>query len=101
MQPLPGAGKVREYVTGSYIGQFPFALFLRIDGSDTKSRLGALETLNKAAAWLTSAQLPTISEDITAQRFELTSLPAQAAVYDDASEDYQAIFRFTFKKSIM
>lgn len=100
MQPLPGAGKVREYITGSYIGQFPFALFLRIEGNDTKSRLGALETLNKAAAWLTSAALPIISTDITAQRFELTSLPAQDAVYEDASEDYQAIFRFTFKKSI-
>lgn len=100
MQPLPGASKVREYVTGSYIGQFPFALFLRIEGADTKSRLNALETLNKAAAWLTSAALPIISADIKAQRFELTSLPAQDAVYDDASEDYQAIFRFTFKKSI-
>lgn len=100
MQPLPGASKVRTYVTGSYIGQFPFALYLRCGGDDTKSRLDAMAALNKAAAFLMSAPLPEISADIDAQRFEMTTLPAQTAVYEDRTEDYRAVFRFTFKKSL-
>lgn len=50
MQPLPGASKVRTYITGSYIGQFPFALYFRCGVDDTKNRLDAMATLNKAAA---------------------------------------------------
>lgn len=96
MQPLSGVREVRRYVNGSYIGQWPFALYLNINGKDTASRLDAMSTLSKAADWLETSQMPVIGGNITANKIEMTGLPALAAQYENGAEDYQAIFRLTF-----
>ncbi len=95
MQPLSGVKTVRKYVNGSFRGLWPFALYVRISGEDSASRLDALKILNDAAAWLESSSMPVIDNTITAEKIE-AELPSQAAQYQDGTEDYQVILRLTF-----
>lgn len=95
MQPLSGTKEVRRYVNGSFRGQWPFALYVRIDGEDTASRLDALKCLNDAACWLETSPMPEIGNNITAEKID-SELPSLAAQYENGEEDYQVILRLTF-----
>ena len=104
IQQLSSAEKKREYVNGSYIGVWSFALYIRVDGNDTASRLDAIGCLNAAAEWLMQkdatgafSNLPTIDSGRTATRIDLASTPSIAARYADGTEDYQAIMSLEYK----
>ncbi|MPN63862.1 hypothetical protein SDC9_211629 [bioreactor metagenome] len=102
MQQLSGAFKKRSYINGSYIGSWPFAVYIRISGKDTANRLDATGTLNGLHEWLTTTEnnvftnLPYLGDDKKALKIEMTSLPSIAARYDDGSEDYQAIYELEY-----
>lgn len=104
LQQLAAAEKKREYVNGSYIGVWNFALFMRVNGEDTASHLDAMACLNDAAAWLMQkdgdgsfSNLPVIDDSRTATQIVMTSTPSIAARYEDGTEDYQAILSLEYK----
>lgn len=104
IQQLSAAEKKREYVNGSYIGVWSFALYVRVSGNDTASRLDAIGCLNEAAEWLAKkdedgfySNLPVIDGSRAATKIEMVSTPSLAARYEDGTEDYQAIMSLEYK----
>lgn len=102
-QQLSGAYKKREYISGSYIGSYPFAIYIRVDGKDTATRLDATGALYGLYEWLSAKNaegdyinLPSIDDKRRATNIEMTSIPSIAARYDDGTEDYQAIFEMEY-----
>lgn len=105
MQQLSGSYKLRSYINGSYIGEYPFAVYVRIDAVDTVSKMDATGCLLGLAEWLdeknpdgTRKNLPILDGNRTAIKIELESLPSIAARYDDGTEDYQALFKMQYKQ---
>lgn len=97
-QPLSGSKVLRKYVDGSFIGSWSFAICLRVNQTDTSVKLSAYDTLEKAANWLTSGVLPTLSGSKIPLKIEQTSTPSQIAVYDDGTEDYQVLLALEYKQ---
>lgn len=104
IQPLSGTEKIRNYVNGSYIAAWRFAVYIRIPGTDTAERLDATGCLTELAAWLSEltdkgqyANLPVIDEDRTVSRIEVEATPSIAFRYEDGTEDYQTIFKLEYK----
>lgn len=103
LQPLASSQITRKYVNGSYIGQFPFAVYYRIKNSDTSDRINARKTLEKLSEWFRTknengmfANLPDLGEKNTPTEIASTSAPSMAASYDNGVEDYQAIFNLSY-----
>lgn len=98
LQQLSGAYKKRMYVDGSYIGKWPFAVYFRISGRDTASKINATGRLMGLFEWLLKTPLPDLGVNRKALKVEMTSLPSIAARYEDGMEDYQAVFELEFKQ---
>lgn len=98
MQQLSGTRILRKYINGSFTGEWPFAVYVRLAGSDTAKRLDAVAILESLNDWITTADLPDIGNNRTANGFEMTALPSIAATYEDGSTDYQAIFKLEYKQ---
>ena len=103
LQQLSGAYKKRAYIDGSYLGSYPFSVYIRVDGADTATRLDATGALYGLFNWLNEKNeegeyinLPTIDASKTATQIEMTSIPSISARYEDGSEDYQAIFELQY-----
>lgn len=96
MQQLSGTAKKVQYVNGSYIASFPFAVYVRINAVDTASKLDATGLLNELGRWLETSNLPELDENMTATKIEMTALPSLAAKYDNGVEDYQAVFELEY-----
>lgn len=103
-QPLSVVKKERKYVNGSYIGGFSFAIYVRICNNDTMHKLDARKILQSLDEWLSAKgenneyiNLPVLTDGNVAQKIEMTATPAIAARYDNGTEDYQAIFKLTYK----
>lgn len=96
MQQLSGTAKKKEYVNGSYIASFPFAVYVRVDAVDTASKLDATGILNELGKWLATNKLPYLDEDMKANKIEMTALPSLAARFENGEEDYQAIFELEY-----
>lgn len=104
LQQLSAAEKKKVYVNGSYIGVWNFAIYMRVGGKDTASRLDAIACLNDLTNWLTETdeegnfkRLPKIDEMRSATFIEATTTPSIAARYENGIEDYQAIFSLEYK----
>lgn len=104
LQQLARAVKKRAYVNGSYIGVWAFAVYVRINGTDTAGKFDAIAALEGLADWLnekntdkTFVNLPTLDNGNTAIKIEMTATPSIAASYGDGTIDYQAIFELNYK----
>lgn len=103
-QPLSGVKKEKKYVNGSYIGAFSFAIYVRTSANDTKDKLNARIILQGLDEWLSVkndngeyVNLPVLADGDIPLKIEMTATPAIAAKYDNGAEDYQAIFKFTYR----
>lgn len=104
LQQLAGAEVKRRYINRSYIGAWPFAIYVRVNAEDTAARLDAAAILNELYKWLTEKKesgeywhLPIIDPERTATQITMTSLPAIAERFENGAEDYQAIFELEYK----
>lgn len=104
LQQLASAEKVKQYVDGSYIGAWNFAVYVRVNGMDTASRLDAFAVLDELGAWLTErnsngafARLPSIDTNRIVTSIEVSNTPSIASRYEDGTEDYQIVFRLEYK----
>lgn len=107
IQQLAAAEKKRTYVNGSYIGVWTFAVYMRINGVDTSTRLNALKVLDDLYAWLSKRDdknvfinLPTIDSARSATQIIMPNTPSVAAKYEDGTEDYQAVYQLEYKYSV-
>lgn len=103
LQQLAAAEKVRTYVNGSYIGVWNFAVYVRVSGRDTKSRLSATDCLNSLSNWLSEddgngnyTNLPELGGAKSATKITIISTPSIAERYDNGVEEYQAIFQLEY-----
>ena len=97
---------VRQYVDGSYIGILAFAVYIRVNSQDTRTRLDATGVLNSLGDWLEARDedtreyknLPQYTNDTQARSIEMTATPAIATRYDIGYEDFQVIFEMQYFK---
>lgn len=106
LQQLSSAEVLRNYINGSYIGRWDFAVYIRVSGKDTASRFDAIACLDNLSAWLTEVdqlgafvRLPIIDACRQATAIRLSGSPSLAARYEDGTEAYQAIYRLEYKFS--
>lgn len=95
-QQLTGTAITRKYVSGSYTGEYPFAVAVRVDGTDTKSKFDATQTLQDLSDWIITQKPPSIGANRSASEFEVSSTPSKVAIYDDGTEDYQIIITLKY-----
>lgn len=100
MQPLSATVIKKKYITGSFVGDWPFAVYVRIHKADTASRANAMKTLDALGRWIATQPPPTIGANRTANKVEITGLPSIAARNDDNSEEYQALYCMEYKQNI-
>lgn len=106
LQPLTRARVVRQYVDGSYIGILAFAVYIRVNSQDTRTRLNATGVLNSLGDWLEARDedtreyknLPQFTNDTQARSIEMTATSAIATRYDNGYEDFQVIFEMQYFK---
>lgn len=104
LQPLARARVVRQYVDGSYIGVLAFAVFIRVNAFDTRTRLNAAGVLNSLGDWLEEkdentreyVNLPVFTNNTQARSIEMTATPSIATRYDNGYEDFQVIFEMQY-----
>lgn len=100
MRQLSAAVKEKVFIDGSYLGRWPFAVFVRTDGKDTRGRLDAGALLHALAEWMEAAELPELFGDKKAIRVEMTQLPAVAAAFNSGAEDTMAVFSLQYKEGM-
>ena len=98
MQQLAGARELTRYIDGSFIGAWPFAVYVRFGAADTSKRFDAVSYLENIGDWMNDGNLPNLGESRTANSIKMTSLPSIAGAYEDGGVDYQAIFQLTYKQ---
>lgn len=106
LQELAHAEVTRPYIDGSYVGQWSFAIYVRVNAEDTAARLSASAALTELAEWFRMmdnrgafVNLPVIDRNRTATKIEMSTTPALAAQYDGGVEDYQAVYQLEYKYS--
>lgn len=106
LQELAHAEIIRPYIDGSYIGQWSFAVYMRINAEDSAARLSASAALNELADWFREkdasgafVNLPIIDLNRRATKIEMSTTPALAAQFDGGVEDYQAVYQLEYKFS--
>ncbi len=104
IQQLASVEKKKQYINGSFIGVFNFAVYVAINGEDTASRLDAMAVLNDLGMWLSEmdetgnyTHLPDLGEDRKAIQITMTSTPSIAARLENGVEEYQALFALEYK----
>lgn len=101
MSPLSGTVIGRSYIDGSFVGNWPFAVYVRISSVDSDKRMTATGILNALGDWLISADLPVFEDDrYLPIKFEMTSYPSVSMEYDDGTTDYQAIYSLKYRKRV-
>jgi len=99
LQPLSGTVVTKRYITGTYIGAWPFAVYVRIQKADTATRANAIKWLYDLGQWLSTQTNPDIGLTRAAQKVEITNLPSIATINDDGSEEFQAIYTMEYKQT--
>lgn len=97
---LASSGILRQYIDGSYIGNYSFAVYIRMKQADTGNKLDVLDLYEDLRKYFASA-LPRLRDGAVAIKLETLSTPALAAAYDDGTEDYQATYRLEYKAKRM
>lgn len=99
LSTLVGDPYVRRYKSGGYIAAYPFALYLRVHGGDTASRLDAMKVLGDVASSIEGGEdRPTAPDGYEVLGMELRTPPVKIAVDESGSEDYQVTFVMTYRK---
>lgn len=94
---IPTAGVVRKYVNGSILGEWCFAVYLRINKADISDKLTVFDLYADLWKYLTENELPVLMNGAVPVRFEQLNTPSQTASYDNGTEDYQTNYRLLFR----
>lgn len=99
LQTLAAEKIVRRYKDGGYIARYEFAVRVRVLGTDTAARLGAIGVLGDIASSVDAESTwPTPPDGTSWVSLEVQMVPVRVAVDADGSEDYQVSFELTYRK---
>lgn len=100
MQQLSSAVIEKQYLRRDcYIGNWAFAVYIRLKNADTKDRIDAGGCLSDLAEWFRT-QLPDLSSiNKQAIEIEMTGSPHKSAIYEDRTEEWQVIFMLRYKNN--
>ena len=98
LQQLPGAVVKRKYVDGSYIGLWPFAVYVRSRINEAAQRLSAVSILNELNDWMKVGALPDLGPGRICHSLGMTLLPSVAADYNNGVVDYQAQYVMEYRE---
>jgi len=98
IQPLSGSIIEKKFIDDSFIGMFPFSIYVRVAAQDTSKRLNAIQLLYDLNDWLIKTELPYIGDNRKALKIYMNTLPSIAAGYENGDEDYQAIFHLKYNE---
>ncbi|MBR5445893.1 MAG: hypothetical protein IKV57_07215 [Clostridia bacterium] len=93
---LSGAVRVRSYVDGSFIGEIPFAVFLRVPQTPADG-VEALEWFAALTRYLADFA-PQPDPCRVYECCRLTALPARSSVEADGTEEYRASFTVRYRQ---
>jgi len=90
-----GAVKLRQYVDGGYVGQFPFRVGIRIAGVTSADRLAVLDFFDNLTVYL-EAFVPAPDSMREYIRCRLTALPTKDSTGKDGTEEYHAFYTMEY-----
>lgn len=103
LQPLQQAVATKSYINGDYKGQWSFAVYITVDGADTKARLFAPQTLYSMFAWMTArdelgryVNIPELGKHHKATGIAMTGSPTLINRLSNGNHQYQAIFQLAY-----
>ena len=106
VQQLASVEVKKRYINGSFVGEYPFAVYIAVEAEDTEARFDALAVLNDLGLWLSEKDdtgnyknLPDLGDDRKAIQITATSTPSIAARLENGVEEYQALFALEYKYS--
>lgn len=95
LQQLPGEETIKAYINGDRECRLPFAIYMRISGKDTKSRINAVDVFRLIEE---TAKKDKEKGTLPFKNFNMAQLPALYNRQDDGTEDYQAIYSVDYYK---
>ena len=101
IQQLSSAVIEKQYIQkGRYIGNWAFAMYIRIENPDTNDRISASGVLTDLACWFEQGNLPDLSSiNKEAINIEMTASPHKSTVYEDGTEEWQVVFMLRYKNN--
>ncbi len=94
--PMQGAVYVKKYVSGTYIGQFPFELVYKSSPTRNVTMLEAQELLNNIGRWLENCSIGFSDTRITEQSMVRTS-PVFPVSQTEQETQLGMTLRFTYQ----
>jgi len=103
IQQLARAKKKKSYVNGDYIGAWVFAVYIKVDATDSSARLGAINVLNSLGEWMSEkdsvgryTNLPSLGDNRAALSLEMVNSPSLASKGKNGTDSYQAVFELDY-----
>lgn len=98
LSALTGEPYIRRYKTGGHLASLPFAVYLRVNGGDTASRIDAMRVLGDMAESIEDRSTwPVAPSGYDSFSLALRTMPAPIAT-DSGTQDYQVTFELTYRK---
>lgn len=94
MQTLAGTPHDTDYIDGSYIARYRFAVYLRQRSDDTGGRLDAIGLLEEVVDAIDGSRA-SLPEGFDCWGIECDNLPRKIE-FDDAYDDWQATFEMKY-----
>lgn len=97
---IQGAIKSKEYIDGSYIGQYPFALVYRTKPTNTNQRIVKQNTIDSIGEWLEHLDYSKLANAKDRSIISINRTNTSSLIYCDESgnEDYQGLFNLKYFK---
>lgn len=96
LSTIQSAYKTKQFIDGSYLAQYQFHVIYRTLPTNADERLEADEVLGKMAEWCEN-NLPTLGDNMIAQKVTCTNNAALVARYDNSVEDHQITFTLNYE----
>ena len=98
---LPGVIKKEEYITGAYIGQYPFQLIYATKPTNTEGRIDRQTKLEILAEWLEGGtSYPGLTGNRAIQKIERTSCVSLAERLENGLELYQIAMNLEYGREV-
>lgn len=99
LSTLAGDPYIVRYKGGGARMSYPFGVYLRSNGPDTKSRLDAMKVLGDIAASIEDRSTwPVAPAGYDSFSLNLRTMPAPIARSESGAQDYQVTFELTYRK---
>lgn len=96
LQPLSATVIETQFINGSFVGRWPFAVVIKQTMGDDMDRIDSFAALVGIDAWMRAQPPPVLGNGNTAYKIEMTTLPMKSGVDNDGAEYYEASYALTY-----